>query len=68
MDVVSTAAPGFSGAIGSGSAIVGTTSAVHQVLASWCGAIHLPSDGLLCGALWQPPVLDRGSFVLLVVD
>ena len=59
MDAVSTAAHGFSGAVGSGSGIVGTTSAVHQVLASLCDAIHLPSDGLLCGALWQPPVLDR---------
>ena len=68
MDAVSTAAHGFSGAVGSGSGIVGTTSAVHQVLASLCDAIHLPSDGVLCGALWQPPVLDRGSFVLLVVD
>ena len=67
MDAVSTAAHGFSGAVGSGSGIVGTTSAVHQVLASLCDAIHLPSDGLLCGALWQPTVLDRGSFVFSIL-
>ena len=49
MDVVSATARGFSGAMGSGSGIVGTTSAVGQVLASlWCS---LPT--FRCVAMWS---------------
>ena len=71
--IVCTASPattGFSGAEGSAAEVV---ERALQAAPPLCVPVHSPLYVLMCGVLWRPGVLGRGTFccvvaVLLVVD